>query len=277
MTLPNFLVIGAGKSGTTSLYEYLRQHPEIFMSAIKETNWFAYEGQRDDRYPIRTPEEYERLFDGVTAQRAVGEASPQYMKSAVAAGRIAAVLPGVRLVVILRDPVDRAYSSYLHALREAVERRGVEQSLQPGSRYLQHGLYHPQLSRYFERFERGRIKVILYDDLAANPAAVMRELYAFLGVDENFAVNVATRHNAAAVPRLMILNWMMSKGITTIRRVFPSLPKGTGIAVRMKRPLLHSPEPLPPAIRRRLVDYFRDDVARTGELIGRDLSRWLEP
>jgi len=276
MTLPNFLVIGAGKSGTTSLYRYLAQHPDVFMSAIKETNWFAYEGQRDNRYPIRTRDAYERLFDGVTAERAVGEASPQYLKSAVAAERIAAALPGVRLVVLLRDPVDRAYSSYLHSLREALEHRGVEEALQPGSRYVEMGLYHPQLSRYFERFERSRIKVILYDDLVANPAAVTRDLYAFLGVDENFPVNTSTRHNAAAVPRSMILNRMLVKIVTTFRRIVPSL-KNTGIAVRMKRPLLRPPEPLPPSIRRRLTGYFRDDIARTGELIGRDLSRWLTP
>jgi hypothetical protein len=277
MTLPNFLVIGAAKSGTTSLYQYLRQHPDVFMSAVKETNWFAYEGQSDDRYVIRSRQAYERLFDGVTAQRAVGEASPQYLKSATAAERIAAELPGVRLVAVLRDPVDRAYSSYLHSLRDGNERRGAEQALQPGSRYVDQGLYHPQLSRYFERFERSRMKVILYDDLANDPAAVMRDLYAFLGIDEHFAVDVATRHNAAAVPRLMLFNWMLSKGITTFRRVFPWLPKDTGIAVRIKRPFLRPPAPLPPAIRRRLVDYFGDDIARTGQLIGRDLSRWQEP
>jgi hypothetical protein len=187
MTLPNFLVIGAGKSGTTSLYRYLAQHSDVFMSPVKETNWFAYEGQGDSlRYPIRTRDAYERLFEGVAAERAVGEASPQYLKSTVAAERIAAALPGVRLVALLRHPVDRAYSSYLHSLRDALERRGVEEALQPGSRYVELGLYHPQLSRYFERFDRSRIKVILYDDLAADPAAVMRDLYAFLGVDESF-------------------------------------------------------------------------------------------
>ena len=214
MTLPNFLIIGAAKSGTTSLYQYLRQHPEIFMSAVKETNWFAYEGQRESCYCVRTDEKYARLFDGVTAQRAVGEASPQYMKSAVAAERIAGRLPSVRLVAILRDPVERAYSGYLHSLREAVERRSVDEAMRPGSRYVDHGLYYQQLSRYFERFDLGRINVTLYDDLAADPSVVMRSLYAFLGVDEAFAVDVSTRHNAGAIPRLPILNWMLSKSIT---------------------------------------------------------------
>lgn len=275
MTLPNFLIIGAAKCGTTSLYRYLAQHPDVFMSAVKETNWFAYEGQRESRYVVRTPEEYERLFDGVTTQRAVGEASPQYMKSAVAAERIAAALPGVRLVVSLRDPVERAYSSYLNSVRDAAEWRGVDEAMRPGTRYVDQGLYHPQLSRYFDRFARDRIKVILYDDLAADAAAVMRELYAFLGVDATFAVDVSARHNAAAVPRRPILNWMLLKSVAAFHRAFPWLPKDTGIVARITPRLRRQPEPLPPAIRRRLVDYFRDDVARTGELVGRDLSRWL--
>jgi hypothetical protein len=277
MTLPNFLIIGAAKSGTTSLYQYLRQHPEIFMSEVKETNWFAYEGQRDSRYSVRTAQEYERLFDGVTVERAVGEASPQYMKSTVAADRIAARLPGVRLVAILRNPIDRAYSGYLHSLREAKERRSVDEAMRPGSRYVDQGLYYLQLSRYFERFDRGRINVLLYDDLAADPSVVMRSLYEFLGVDGAFAVDVSTRHNAGAIPRLPILNWMLSKSVAAFRRVFPSLPKGSGIVARIKPRLLRPPDPLPPHIRRRLIDYFRDDVARTGELIGRDLSHWLGP
>jgi len=278
MTLPNFLIIGASKCGTTSLYQYLAQHPDVFMSAIKETNWFAYEGQNESRYPIRTSEAYERLFDGVTGQRAIGEASPQYLKSAAAAAeRIAAALPGVRLVASLRDPADRAYSSYLHSLRDGIERRGVEEAMQPGSRYVEQSLYHPPLSRYFERFERGRIKVILYDDLSADPAAVMRDLYAFLGVDERFAVDVSNRHGVGTIPRLQFLNRMLTRSTARFRRLFPSLLKGSGIAGWVQRPLLRGPDPLPPAVRRPLVDYFHDDIARTGELIGRDLSRWQEP
>src|SRR5881628_1693582 len=140
MMLPNFLIIGAAKSGTTSLYQYLRQHPEVYMSAVKETNWFAYEGQRDSWYSVRTAEEYERLFDGVTVQRAIGEASPQYMKSAVAAKRIAARLPGVRLVAILRDPIDRAYSGYLNSLRDAMERCSTDEAMRPGTRFVDQSL-----------------------------------------------------------------------------------------------------------------------------------------
>ena len=118
--------------------------------------------------------------------------------------------------------------------------------------------------------------MILHDELAADPAAVMRDLYLFLGVDGDFAADVSTRHNAGAIPRVPTLYWMLSKSVKGFRRVFPSLPRGTRIAAGIKRRLVRPADPLPPAIRRRLIGYFRDDVARTGELIGRDLSHWLE-
>lgn len=276
MTLPNFLIIGAAKAGTTSLYHYLRQHPDVFMSPIKETNWFEYEGQKDERFVIRTREAYERLFDGVTSQRAIGEASPQYLNSSTAPARIDADLPGVRLIAALRNPADRAYSSYLNSLRAGVERRPLDEAMRPGTRYVEQSLYHPRLSRYFERFERGRIKVIVYDDLAADPAAVMRDLFAFLGVDDTFAVDVSTRHNAAMLPRTLFLNWLLINAVAMFRRVFPSALRGTGVAAWVQRPLLRPPDPLPPSIRRRLLEHFCDDVAKTGDLIGRDLAGWLE-
>ena len=111
MTLPNFLIIGAPKAGTTSLYSYFREHPAIFMPELKEPRFFGYEGQGDRiRFPVRTLEEYTALFDGVTTETAIGEATPHYLVYPVAAQRIRDLIPGVRLIASLRDPVDRAYS-----------------------------------------------------------------------------------------------------------------------------------------------------------------------
>src|SRR5512142_2021892 len=102
MTLPNFLIIGASRSGTTSLFEYLRQHPEIYMSPVKEPMYYWEEGRGQYDYGVSTREAYERLFDGVTNERAIGEASPQYLRSPTAPARIAADLPDVRLIATLR-------------------------------------------------------------------------------------------------------------------------------------------------------------------------------
>src|SRR4051794_36389137 len=158
MRLPNFLIIGAAKGGTTSLYHYLRQHPNVFMSPVKEVRYFCC-----DEFPawdatIRTASAYASLFAGADASHlAIGEASPQYLNSAVAADRIADELPGVRLIVLLRNPVDRSYSSYLGQLRGGLERRAPAVAIRPGTYCFETSLFYPRLVRYLKRFERDRI------------------------------------------------------------------------------------------------------------------------
>src|SRR3954452_18181658 len=128
MTMPNFLILGAAKAGTTALYHYLKQHPEVCMSEIKETNFFAlmgkpldFRGPGDDehinRFSVTTWGDYQSRFPDRTDARAVGEASPLYLYSPDAPGRIARWMPKAKLVVILRDPVARAYSAFLHLVR----------------------------------------------------------------------------------------------------------------------------------------------------------------
>jgi len=275
MTLPNFLIIGAAKAGTTSLYHYLRQHPDVYMSPVKEPRYFWSEGLAEGRLEIVSREGYERLFDDVTSERAVGEATTHYLNSPSAPGRIAAELHDVRLVVSLRNPADRAYSSYLGRLQGGEEQCGVEEAMRPGSYYLQSSLYYPNLSRYFERFPRSRIKVLLFDELAANPRAVMQDLYEFLGVDPTFDVDVATLHNRAAVPRSIVANRIVVRTGLFVHRLLPPSMRDTGITGRIQRLFLRRPEPLSPAIRRQLLEQFRDDIGKTSALIGRPLSHWL--
>ena len=118
MTLPNFIVIGAAKSGTSSLHHYLRAHPEVFTPKLKEINFFAYDGKHlDVHYWAKTQDEYQRFFDDVGAAIAIGEVAPLYLCSPVAPDNIRRVLPDARLVAILRNPVDRAYSAYLMSRR----------------------------------------------------------------------------------------------------------------------------------------------------------------
>jgi Sulfotransferase family len=275
MTLPNFLIIGAIKSGTTSLYHYLRQHPDVFMSPVKETWYYWKEGEAEGRVRIRTRQEYERQFDGVASERAIGEASPQYLHSPTAPARIAADMPEVRLIASLRNPADRAYSSYLGRLRGGWERRSVEEAMRPGTYYVESSLYHAALSRYLGYFDRGHIKVILFDDLIADPHAVLRELYELLGIDDTFLADVAEQHNRGVVPRNVALNEVFWKSVARLRGLVPPSLRDTGLAGRAHRLLVKKPEPLPPAIRRELLAYFRDDIVKTEALIGRDLSRWL--
>lgn len=279
MTLPNFLVIGAHKCGTTSLYQYLRQHPEVFVSPVKETNYFWWEGQTEDRFSAKTRSEYEGLFEAVNGEKAIGEASPQYLNNENSAQRIRRELPGAKLVVSLRNPADRAYSHYLSLLRNGYETRQAVEALQPESLCVQHGFYYPRLLRYYERFPRERIHVILFDDFVAHPQAIMRRLFEFLGVDAAAPIDTTRVHNPGGIPRsAWITRWLL-RAMSLRFYVLPHLPgrlRGHGLAARLHDSTLTKAPQLDPASRRRLLEGYHDDIGRTGELIGRDLSPWLE-
>lgn len=275
MTLPNFLVIGAAKSGTTSLYHYLRQHPDIFMSRIKEPNYYTDEDNLLDIPAIRLRSAYEALFAGAKGQRAIGEATVRYLNAVTGIDRIHADLPGVRLIVSLRQPADRAYSSYLSRFVIGRQTQSPEEALQPGSYPFETSRYYPRLRRYFDRFPRQQIKVILFDDLAATPQNVLRELFRFLDVDPGFIADTSIRHNTGVAPRSRFLNRLFDSGQRLFRPLVPQRMLSRGLAVRLRRPLLRKPEPMSPLLRRRLTDLYRDDILATGELIGRDLSHWL--
>jgi hypothetical protein len=276
MTLPNFLIIGAAKAGTTSLYHYLRQHPDVYMSPVKEAQYLRYmPAQTTERTRIRTRAAYERLFDGVTSERAIGEASPQYLHSAEAPARIAADLPGVKIIVSLRNPADRAHSCYLGRLRGGRERRGVDEAIRPGTHCFDTSLYYANLGRYFDQFPRERIKVLLFDDIVSRTHDVMRDIYAFLEIDTAFQADLGERHNPAQVPRSLAANEILLRLGIAVRAVLPRAFHGTGLVARAQRRILGPPVPLPAPLRRKLVEQFREDVIHTGALIGRDLSGWL--
>jgi hypothetical protein len=274
MTLPNFLIIGAAKSGTTSLYHYLRQHPDIFMSPVKEPNYYTDE---DNLVPnaIRSRANYEQLFAGAKGERAIGEATVRYLNAIAGIDRIHADLPGVRLIVSLRQPADRAYSSYMSHLASGREARSAEEALQPGSYPFETSFYYPRLRRYYDRFDREQIKVILFDDLAANPQNVLRDLFRFLDVDDGFIVDTSVRHNAGVAPRSRILTSLFQEGLRVLRPLVPPALLSKGVATRLLRPTLRKPEPMSPVLRRRLTEQYRDDIIATSDLIGRDLSHWL--
>ena len=205
MTLPNFVIIGAARSGTTSLYRYLSEHPDVFTSPVKETNYFAWEAERppegsapmpEQMYPIRVAAAYRALFDAVSGQRAIGEASPRYLHIPGVPERLAAELPDVRLVAILREPARRAYADYMVRRRKGIEIRSFEALIEaeaprmhapplPGSRpILHHGLYHAHLRRWLAAVPHDRLLVLLYDDLAADPGDLFARLCRFLGIAE---------------------------------------------------------------------------------------------
>ena len=275
MTLPNFLIIGAAKGGTTSLYNYLRQHPDIYMSPMKEPNYFTDEDQLFGKRSVRARSEYERLFAEVNGERAIGEATPRYLNAIGGVRRIHADLPGVRLIATLRQPAERGFSAYQARFTDSSEFAPVEEVMQPGNYQYESGLYHAKLQRYFDTFPREQIKVILFDDLIAKPEETVRSLFEFLGVAPDFAVDTTTRFNRTYSPRFVGLTRLFNATANSFARIAP-WASGTGLGTPLRRKLLlRKPDPMPSDLWRRLTDQYRDDIIATGKLIGRDLSHWL--
>ncbi|MEY2477451.1 MAG: hypothetical protein QOG87_2766 [Actinomycetota bacterium] len=291
VTLPTFLIIGAAKSGTTSLYRYLEQHADVFMSPVKETLYFAPEfwapAPDGSARGIRTLADYEALFAGAPVGAAVGEASPQYLASREAPRLIHEALPDVRLVAILRDPAERAYSAYLHLVRDGVEtiddfRRAL--AAEDGRRaegadqlwlYRDGSMYHDQLVRYFGLFPRSHVRVHLYEDFAADPAAVTKDVLEFVGVTVgDFEPDVSLRFNPGGIPRSARLHDVVGNN-SLLRRAMMRLPAKVGrdVLVRVINRNLAKPG-MPADIRAELVEEFRPEVERLEVLLGRDLASW---
>ena len=275
MTLPNFLLIGPGRSGTTSLYHWLNQHPEIYMSPVKEACFYAKPARPRPGKP-RTREEYERLFNGITNEKMYGEACPAYLWTPTAADSIRADIPDARLIATLRNPADRAYSGWLKAVLEGRVRKGTaEDALKPGYHHYKIGFYAPHLRRYFDRFPRQNIKVVIFEDIVRDPQLLMTEIFEFLGVDSAFKVDPIP-YNPSRAPRSMRA-WTIYKSLVKIVR--PMIPLSvrshikSGIASDR---LLTAPPAVSSELRARLLEAYRDDILETSQLIGRDLSHWLK-
>lgn len=296
---PDFLLIGAMKAGTTALYEALGQHPEVFMSPVKEPNFFAFVeapprfqapiDQRPDgvnHTSITDPAKYQALFDGAAAGQVTGEASHWYLYWPAAPENIQKRARGVKLVAILRDPVERAYSAFLHFVRDGDEPitdfrealRAEPERIRKGwamGRYADRGFYHRQLERYYARFDPAQIRVVLHEDFVETPGAVLKDLFAFLEVDPDVEPHVGRRVNRSGVPRSRLVHTAFQGAQAMAARVRPLLPEPLiDWAVRLKNRNLDKP-PLPPEARSLLADAYRDDVRRLEALIGRDLSHWL--
>ena len=293
MTMPNFLVIGAMKSGTTALYYYLAQHPEIYMSPVKEPNFFCSEGEagRHGSSAARL-ETYQNLFKDVSGEKAIGEASHCYLYEPEAVGRIRQSLPGAKFVAILRDPVGRAYSHFLHmvrngtepltdfaqALREEETRACKDRGFQD---YIGRGLYSDQLGRYFDAFGRERVKVYLYEDLSVAPVRVLQDTFRFLGVDDSIVPDVSLRRNVSGSPRYEILDSILRRPNPVKDALKMHLPAALRWRLLkafddLKTRNLTRPPAVEPGVRRRLVRIYREDILKVQELIHRDLSGWLE-
>jgi hypothetical protein len=298
---PNFIIIGAGRAGTTSLHHYLRQIPQIFMSPVKETNFFAFEEGVSDveaeirpiagnLFPIRRMEDYLALFAEAGDAVAVGEASPLYMFSPGAAKRMKDALPEVRIIAVLRNPVDRAHSSHLKYVRDGVEPRTLSEAIREerssvGPRslfgpynYLRAGYHARNLVPYLESFPRDRIALFLFEDFARDTEATLRQILDFLDVGTAFVPDCSVRHNASGIPRSRTLHRLLDRSRPAKWAKDRFAKSGTSpltsLAVKLRNTNLKRP-PLSPSLRGELADLYREDVTALQSIVGRDLTHWL--
>jgi hypothetical protein len=279
MTLPNFIICGIQKGGTTSLYQYLREHPEVFMSETKEVNYFSLHFDE-------SPGWYAGHFADASGQTAIGEASPNYMWRPDVARLIHELIPDAKLIFVLRDPVDRAYSNFWFNISRGAwdpsESFSEAIKTEDGARRLiEKGFYHRHLERFLEYFSPDQMFVILNDELRSRPVDAMKECHRFLGVSEDFMANTERRYNATEMPRngLATLALKVAPTLRGLVRTIMS-PRLRAMADRPRarlRSLLFEarrPEPIPSADRAYLEGIYRDDVLALAEHFQLELSQW---
>jgi hypothetical protein len=292
MTMPNFLIIGAMKSGTTALYYYLEQHPEIYMSPVKEPNFFSSQEQENAADAVTNIGTYQHLFRGGSGKKALGEASHSYLYEPRAAAEIKRYVPEAKLIAILRNPIDRAYSHFLHmvrtgmeplddfaqALREEEVRIYKERTFQD---YIGRGLYYQQLKRYFGTFPQEQVRVYLYEDLSGAPISTVQDAFRFLKVDDSFVPDVSLRRNVSGQPKYKTLDGLLRRQSRIKHAAKIYLPARMRWRLSktfddLKTRNLAEPPPVQSKVRRHLIGVYREDILKVQELIHRDLSGWLE-
>jgi len=277
---PDFIGIGTIKSGTTWLWQCLREHPSMFLPVMKELEYF------DTRFELG--EEWYREFFRDADGRICGEISPQYVHCPAAFERMAPLAGRVKLIVCFRNPADRAFSHYM---MDAREERGLTQQdkvrrfdelvRSGGSKYVEFGRYSGQIAPYLRRFGRDSVHAVFFEDISSDPLRVFRETCAFLGVDPAIVpASLASRVNASKRYRSVRLFKGLQAGVRAMEAVglerLVLYLKRTAVRDQVLR-MLETPEdyePMLPGTRRHLVDLYREGNERLAELFGRDLSGW---
>lgn len=296
--MPDFLVIGAARAGTTAIYSYLRQCPDIFMPRIKEPNFFAFEGQQlSCRGPgadyinnsVTRLADYRGLFATAPVAAILGEASPLYLFAEQAAARIRHHAPDARLVVVLRNPVEQAFSHFMFATKQRIEPladfvaalhaedQRIADGWQPLFGYSTFPRYADQMARFLALFPREQILIRLYEEFEGDPATLMQNILAHIGVTSGFRPDMAQKYNAGGVPKNRAFQDFLMKSNPVTRAIGTIIPQQTRLRLRDRLAALNLKREtgMPPEARAILLDRLGDQIKALEPMIGRDLSGWL--
>jgi hypothetical protein len=281
-SLPNFLVIGAMKAGTTSLYHYLRAHPQVFMPAIKELDFFVAEANW-----ARGLQWYQKQFARAGPDAvAVGEASARYTTYPTADGvpeRIVAHLPEVRLVYVVRDPVERIRSHYRHDVAVGTKTASLERAVLDNPNYVDWSRYATQVERYLEFFSRSQLLIVASEDLRHSRLKTIQRIYAFLGVDSEYIPGTLDREylrtdeRAIYSPAVERLRYALKRRWPASKRakefVDTALPRSI-LRVARRRNAQEKSHPVPDRLRSELEELLKDDVRRLRAYMGDGFDGW---
>lgn len=301
--LPNFLLVGAARAGTTALSSYLSRHPQVYISYIKEPKFisshflkFPLRGRGDDfieSFTIKDVREYARLFKGVKNETAIGEASVEnlyYHTQAIPV--IQDYFGDPRIIMTLRNPVDRAFSAYKMMLRDHREYLSFEEALKEEPSRMESNWeflwFYKDVGRYFEQVQSylnnfSKVKILLFDDLQKDALSFVQSVFAFLDIDPTFEPPVNKKLNASILARGsvyqllfrtsalsgIIYKFLALRGVSDSRML--SLVEKFRHRRSQQKHIQMNPE-----TRMRLQNYFRDDILKLQDLIDRDLGSWLE-
>lgn len=304
MALPDFLVAGVPKAGTIALHAALARHPELYMCPVKEPKFFLTDGPPPVRgggpgdaltyrEHIWRRADYEGLFAGAPAASLTGESTPLYLYDEAALGRIRDMIPGARIIVVLRDPVERAHSNWTHLWSAglepesdfvracAAEERRKAQGWASFWHYVSLGQYGRQLERAFALFPREQILVLRYRGLVDEPAATLDRICGFLGVEQGVLTGIP-RENVTAHPEHTAAHRAAALAMRAGAAVGRAVPGGAATAAthRLERFLQRgnrARQPLSWQQRQALLPGFTDDIRLLERLLGEDFSDWTAP
>lgn len=280
MTLtPNFFIVGTPKSGTTSLFHYLQEHPEVFLPELKEPHFFSCPEVKETYYKTKivdSKEAYLNLYRSTKAFKAIGDLSSSYLFTKETAKRISLFNPNSKIIIVLRNPVERAISHYLMDVNLGYIEVSLTTVLNNKDKYkkfyqeyVELGFYDKQIAIYKEYFPDSQIKIILSSSLYTETEDTLKDIYSFINVSTTFKPDFNKRHNQYREPRFGFLKKMLKSD--ALKKAIPS-----GLKAKLK-PLIFNQDAEKPKLeaeKQVLKDIYKNSIIKTEVLISRDLTSW---
>ena len=296
---PNFLIVGAAKSGSTSLYQYLSQHPEVFMPVNKEPNYFVHEYQQkmnkecpsysiDMNRMIFQKNEYYNLFKSAkTEHGAIGEATVTYLfKHSLAIQNIKKELDNPKIIIILRNPIERAFSQYAYACELGLENLNFKDAIEIENQrlnsnwssnfaYIGQGMFSNQVKAYLKNFDD--VHILLLDDLKKNLQLEMNKIFNFLKISGDYKIQKTKKYNVSGIPKIRAVHDFLihnNKTKIILRKILPNyILRNLSVFVRSVNQFQKLEISLQD--RNHLNNIYKKDIFELQKLIGRDLSNWI--